>query len=232
MQVVKIGKQRCQLCHSIIYHPNPEFNDIETIQNQGYYDKFFTEIGKLGRGHSGTVFLVRHTLDKVELGMFAIKCIPIGDQKPLLLKILKEVGLLQRLKHNNVIEYKHCWVEDRQINYFGPSVSCIFVLMELADGGNLEEFIYLSFESHERTRIHKTLHQDVDDEVVKKYGGILTEKGVKTRYLNKIQINKLFNDVVGGLEHLHSHGIIHCDLKPSNLLLQRVAKLQLQIFPQ
>lgn len=30
--------------------------------NQGYYDRFFIELQKLGRGQRGTVFLVRHGL--------------------------------------------------------------------------------------------------------------------------------------------------------------------------
>ena len=147
---------------------------------------------------------------------------PIGSQKPQLLKILKEVGLIQRLKHDNIVEYKHCWIEDRQINMFGPSVPCIFVLMELASGGNLEEFIYITINSPKNTtrNINKTLHQDLNAENTRQFGGILIEDGRKTRYLNAVQINKLMHDTSLGLEHLHSHGIIHCDLKPCNLLLQ------------
>ena len=46
--------------------------------NQGYYEKFFIEIKKLGRGQRGSVFLVQHVLDSIYLGDYAAKSIPIG----------------------------------------------------------------------------------------------------------------------------------------------------------
>lgn len=33
----------------------------------------------------------------------------------------------------------------------------------------------------------------------------------------------LIKQVLSGLEHLHSHGIVHCDIKPSNILVSRSA---------
>ena len=39
------------------------------------------------------------------------------------------------------------------------------------------------------------------------------------RRLTVEEIWSLFVDMCQGLDHLHRHGIIHCDLKPSNLLL-------------
>ena len=60
--------------------------------------------------------------------------------------MLKEVHLLERLRHPNIIEYKHAWLENRQLTVFGPEVPCLFVLMELANGGNLEEYIYVQWQ--------------------------------------------------------------------------------------
>ncbi|KAJ3045693.1 putative serine/threonine-protein kinase iks1 [Rhizophlyctis rosea] len=109
--------------------------------NQGYYDKFFVEERKLGRGLRGSVFLCQHVLDEVPLGQFAVKAIPVGTSHAWLVRMLKEVHLLERLRHPNIIEYKHAWLENRQPTIFGPPVPCLFILMELANGGNLEEFI-------------------------------------------------------------------------------------------
>lgn len=109
--------------------------------NQGYYDRFFVELQKLGRGQRGSVFLCRHVLDDVELGVFACKAVPVGTSHSWLVKMLKEVTLLGQLKHPNIIEYKHAWLENRKLSQFGPEVPCLFILMELANGGNIEEFI-------------------------------------------------------------------------------------------
>ncbi|KAJ3020542.1 UNVERIFIED_CONTAM: hypothetical protein HDU68_010121 [Siphonaria sp. JEL0065] len=111
--------------------------------NQGYYDKFFVEIKKLGRGLRGQVFLVQHVLDTVYLGDYAVKSIPIGTSHSWLVRQLQEVHLLERLMHPNIVHYKHAWIENKQLSVFGPEVPCLFILMELANGGSLEDFIYL-----------------------------------------------------------------------------------------
>ncbi|KAI8891989.1 kinase-like domain-containing protein, partial [Globomyces pollinis-pini] len=113
------------------------------ILNEGYYDRFFVEMKKLGRGQRGSVFLCRHILDGIELGMFAVKAIPVGTSHTWLSRMLKEVTLLGNLKHPNIIEYKHAWLENRKLSLFGPEVPCLFILMELANGGNVEELIQI-----------------------------------------------------------------------------------------
>ena len=44
----------------------------------------------------------------------------------------------------------------------------------------------------------------------------LMESEVK---LSLVQSLKLIADILGGIEHTHSRGIIHCDIKPENILL-------------
>ncbi|KAI9091700.1 kinase-like domain-containing protein [Phlyctochytrium arcticum] len=114
--------------------------------NQGYYDRFFVEESKLGRGQRGSVFLCQHVLDQVPLGQFAVKAIPVGSSHTWLVRMLKEVHLLERLRHPNIIEYKHAWLEHRQLTKFGPEIPCLFILMELANGGNLEEFVQIQWQ--------------------------------------------------------------------------------------
>jgi hypothetical protein len=75
------------------------------------------------------VFLVKHVLEDIELGMFAVKAVPCGSSHSWLVKMLREVLLLGKLKHTNVVDYKHAWLENRQIHRFGPEVPCLFILM-------------------------------------------------------------------------------------------------------
>ncbi|KAG0243201.1 putative serine/threonine-protein kinase iks1 [Mortierella sp. GBA43] len=109
--------------------------------NQGYYERFFVEQKKLGKGYRGSVFLCQHVLDGIHLGEYAIKKVAVGDNHDWLVQMLREVHLLERLHHPNIVSYKHAWLENHQLHKFGPEVTCLFILMECANGGNLEEYI-------------------------------------------------------------------------------------------
>ncbi|KAJ1978617.1 putative serine/threonine-protein kinase iks1 [Dimargaris verticillata] len=111
------------------------------IFNQGYYQRFFVEERKLGRGLRGAVYLCQHMLDKIPLGQYAVKKVPIGDNKLWLKRMLREVKLLETLHHPNIIDYKHSWIELEQPSRFGPKIPCLFILMDCANGGNLEQYL-------------------------------------------------------------------------------------------
>lgn len=90
---------------------------------EGYFNAFFKEECKLGMGANGSVFLcqvcmlralpvinshflIQHMLDGNALGHFAVKKIAVGDSHSYLLKTLREVRLLERLHHPNIITYQ------------------------------------------------------------------------------------------------------------------------------
>ena len=51
-----------------------------------------------------------------------MKKIPVGNSRPWLLKVLKEVRALERLHHPNIVTYKHSWLELFKPSDFGPEV--------------------------------------------------------------------------------------------------------------
>ncbi|KAF9525399.1 kinase-like domain-containing protein [Crepidotus variabilis] len=108
---------------------------------EGYFQTFFQEEYKLGMGANGSVFLCKHVLDGNALGHFAIKKIAVGESHSYLLKTLREVRLLERLRHPNIITYHHAWLENAQFSSFGPTVPTLHVLMQWAEGGSLDDFI-------------------------------------------------------------------------------------------
>lgn len=175
--------------------------------NQGYYQRFFLEKGKLGKGFGGSVFLCQHILDNVPLGDYAVKKVPVGDNHDWLMRMLNEVNILEKLKHPNVVDYKHAWLEIHQPTLFGPQIPCLFILMELADQGNLEDFILnqQSMKKESRNLIQRSRINLFQAEEISSFHDIAF----------------LFRDVVYGLDHLHKQGIIHRDLKPANLLLSK-----------
>ena len=45
--------------------------------------------------------------------MYAVKKIPVGDNKDSLRNMLKEVKLRENLNHRHIVQYKHSWLEVR-----------------------------------------------------------------------------------------------------------------------
>ncbi|EAL65884.1 hypothetical protein DDB_G0283109 [Dictyostelium discoideum AX4] len=110
--------------------------------NIGYYKKFFKEDIKIGSGGFGSVYLCRHLINGVDLGEFAVKKVPVGENLPWLFRVLREVKALETLtKHRNIINYKHSWLEYDQPADFGPKVPCLYILMEYANNGNLQDYM-------------------------------------------------------------------------------------------
>lgn len=107
----------------------------------GYYKTFFNEVKQLGKGSYGQVYLCEHHLDDLSLGLYAVKKIPVGDSKEWLQKMLKEVKMRELLHHQNMVSYKHSWLEMSRLNCFSPMVPWLFVLMEYCDGGDLEHAV-------------------------------------------------------------------------------------------
>ncbi|KAL9546714.1 hypothetical protein PS6_007523 [Mucor atramentarius] len=209
--------------------------------NQGYYSKFFVEMNKLGKGFRGSVFLCEHMLDGVKLGKYAVKKVAIGNNHPWLVRMLREVHLLERLRHPNIVSYKHSWLEYNRLSPFGPEVPCLFILMECANGGNLEEYFErvsskpgkasanestsniqqkrrMSSKELKRERIRKQYQAQESFEKEQNISAPVTS--VSRRLLTMTEIWSLFLDIVQGLAHLHQQNIVHRDLKPPNLLLQ------------
>lgn len=180
---------------------DPELAKIKNIPkgafNQGYYKRFFRETRRLGRGARGSVFLAHHVLEDEVLGEYAVKKVPVGDNTEWLQRMLKEVHIMESLRNPHVVAYKHTWLEICQLSPFVPAVPCLFILMEYANGGSLEDFV------------------------------LSDSGEPNNSFLSLSMALKAFVGICDGLEHLHSQGILHRDLKPSNILLDYSADAKL-----
>ncbi|KAL1624323.1 putative serine/threonine-protein kinase iks1 [Neofusicoccum ribis] len=182
--------------------------------SQNYFKQFFVEEGELGRGGKGVVLLVRHVLDGVSLGHFACKRVPVGDDHEWLEKVLVEVQLLQNLSHQNLVSYRHVWLEDYQISAFGPSVPCAFILQQYCNAGDLHHYILNQAQESVTT-------QQLKERMRRRSKG-QAEPPLDLHTPRRMpfeQIFSFFKDITAGLHHLHAHGYIHRDLKPHNCLL-------------
>ncbi|KAA6323165.1 MAG: putative serine/threonine kinase, partial [Streblomastix strix] len=55
--------------------------------------------------------------------------------------VVREVRILERLHHSNIVEYCHSWTENYSPSPHCPQIPHLFILMEYANGGNLYDFI-------------------------------------------------------------------------------------------
>lgn len=125
----------------------PPLDDESRLMREGYYAKHFTEVHKVGGGAVGAVYLCRHVMEGVTLGLFAVKKIPVGSDPKYLATVLHEVRVMTEIRHHpNVLEYHHSWVDYAKTADFGPIVRCLFVLMEYATEGSLDS--YLAIHGH------------------------------------------------------------------------------------
>jgi serine/threonine protein kinase len=80
--------------------------------------RFFVEDKRLGMGAQGTVYLCRHVLNGNFLSYHAVKKIAVGKSKGYLTEMLREVRLLEGLRHKNIIPYEHIWVEPARFSRY------------------------------------------------------------------------------------------------------------------
>lgn len=189
-----------------------------TAFSPNYFQKFFVEEKVLGRGGKGLVLLVNHVLDGVSLGHYACKRVPVGDDHSWLERVLGEVQLLQHLSHQNLVSYRHVWLENARINTFGPSVPCAFILQQYCNAGDLHNYIYGSMQT-------SSTPQQLKERIRRRSKGEPEPPAglVGPRKLHFDEIYSIFKDITSGLRYLHINGYIHRDLKPSNCLLHETS---------
>ncbi|KAL4815415.1 kinase-like domain-containing protein [Aspergillus spinulosporus] len=183
---------------------------------QNYFKRFFVEESVLGKGGKGVVLLVKHVLDGVSLGHYACKRVPVGDDHEWLEKVLIEVQTLQHLSHQNLVSYRHVWLENAKITTFGPSVPCAFILQQYCNAGDLHNYICGSMQT-------STTPQELKERIRRRSrGGSEAPLDLhEPRKLHFDEIYSFFKDITSGLRYLHASGYIHRDLKPNNCLLHK-----------
>ncbi|XP_057303588.1 eIF-2-alpha kinase GCN2-like isoform X1 [Hydractinia symbiolongicarpus] len=96
-----------------LFLPNPVVLGKSRLMNE------FEIMQSLGKGGFGSVIKVRNKLDG---NLYAIKRIPLNPKCPHLNKrITREVKLLSRLNHENVVRYFNSWIEAEDIKLLETS---------------------------------------------------------------------------------------------------------------
>lgn len=208
------------------------------IFNQGYFKKFFRKIPpyELGSGAHAFVYKVVHILNEIDLGVYAVKRISVGDKLELLDQVLNEVLILYELSvkganENNLIRYNHVWLEmgdldDLSAYYIGDNrvktdpIPYVFILQQYCDGGHVEDMILKNFQSEKLLSEKDKINIERIKRRKKRSSSFSEEEKNLKPWLTELEIWKFFKDIATGVNYLHLHGIIHRDLKPSNCLIE------------
>ncbi|TMS04219.1 Interferon-induced, double-stranded RNA-activated protein kinase [Larimichthys crocea] len=156
----------------------------------------FDSIVFLGSGGFGHVFKAKQILLKK---YFAIKIVRCKE------KSLREVGALSDLNHINIVRYFTCWLEDSQYQCDSSAGSCS---SSQSTGDSSMKYLYIQMELCDT----KTLRVWIDEKNVQNVKKSLRDSKRREESLTIAQ------QIVSGVEYIHSKMLIHRDLKPANIM--------------
>ena len=184
------------------------------------YSNDFEETKQLGRGGFGAVYACRNRLDGRQ---YAIKKIQLSSEKSWasrLDKVLREVKILARLEHTNIVRYFQAWLEEVDPE---ESFQCVYGKDAEKDSQFMSE--YANTQTGADTvngKPHPTKY-DLILYIQMEYCTYTLGKYLSEIDRGNVDIEHTLNIVsqlAQGTAHVHTDGLIHRDLKPDNVFLQ------------
>ncbi len=172
-------------------------------------------IRQIGKGGMGAVYEV----EDLEKGVrCALKVMSKGDTEAMM-RFKREFRSVAELRHPNLVRLFDLHAEDNQW----------FFTMELVDGASILE-VLTGQVSDTRTENQTTLRLDAIDASTFLQGVKLGEVPRDKPACDLLALGATLSQLLDGLEFLHERGIVHCDLKPDNILVDVQGRVRLMDF--
>ena len=180
------------------------------------FSKFFGPVP----GTSQSIIRAQHKYDG---GEYAIKCVPVvsnaddasGDaigSEPTLTgrnDSVREITVLSRLKHSNIIRYFQSWHDQRNPYFYIQLEACVSTLRAAIDDGRL--------------RAHSTSAE----------GESSLSQSSGLRNSRSGLVWRMFQQMCDAVAYLHDdEGIAHCALRPDNVLLTKNLDVKIGNFDE
>lgn len=200
--------------------------DVNILKSR-YYDDFL-QISKIGNGGFGIVYKVYNKFDK---NYYAIKKIPITFSFN---KIHREIEYLSKLDHPNVVRYFSSWIE------YDPFIEKIdddideFSIEYLSESNSNNDLVSLTDKEDNTNYLTIYIQMQLCNYNLKDWLTVRNKNiSVNTRYNLELNIElaiKIFKQILNGVEYIHSKGIIHRDLKTTNIFLDKDLNIKIGDF--
>lgn len=228
---------------------------FERLLEDNKYKLKFDEIELLGKGGFAEVYLARYIVDG---NIYAIKKVPVTVKENEDLKkhrAYREIEAMTKLNHQNIVRYMTCWIEKGEPlshensdksheNITNNQISKTITEIkteELAIEWDRGDISQSESDSVQNDSTHK--NQNLRTESIPKVPlvfyiqmeyctGNTLKDFIKKRTMisDKKQIRLFFEQIVSALKAIHSNGLIHRDMKPANVFMDKDGNLKIGDF--
>jgi serine/threonine-protein kinase len=205
---------------SYVGRPSEEFDqmkgDVDTFnkQDQVLFPFVYRKTRELGRGGQGVVYLVEGEDDFSAASALKIFTPQAYDSAPLFVADMKRMKSIASLIHHE----PHDDLVD--IGWFGEHDGIYAMLMQYIDGFDLRHLLQPELLLHLKGCVDEDRWETINNVVY-------SVNGTQQLAVQPAIAVYIIERVLRGLEALHSRGMVHGDIKPSNIMLNASGSLKI-----